>query len=70
MIFFSLGRASRLRCQLHRKRESQRDVSDCKTSRNRLLCLLRPARHTCRASSLWRESIADRNSAEFGRDIS
>ena len=22
------------------------------------------------ASSLWRESIADRNSAEFGRDIS
>ena len=33
-------------------------------------CTVCPARPTCRCSSLWRESIADRKSAEFGSDIS
>jgi len=41
-----LIRASRSRCPLHRKRESQRDVIGCETLRSRLRCLMRQGRQT------------------------
>ena len=43
MIFFSLGRAFRSRCPLHRKRESQHHVSGCETLRSLSHCWLRLA---------------------------
>ena len=57
-------------CQRYRKRESRHHVIGCETWPSRLLCSLHPARHRCRCSSLWRESIAFGNRVELGRDIS